>query len=47
VEAAFKQALGTDVHMDVTAFAEVVRSHSLAQRTRPIERIAPVRVIEP
>lgn len=47
VEAAFKQALDTDVHMDVTAFAEVVRSHTLAQRTRPIEPIAPVRVIEP
>lgn len=47
VEGAFTQALDTDVHMDVTAFAEVVRSQTVAQRTRPIEPIAPVRVIEP
>lgn len=47
VEVAFTQALDTDLHMDVTAFAEVVRSHTLVQRTRPIAPIAPVRVIEP
>ena len=47
VEAAFKQALDTDVHMDVAAFAEIARSHTLMQRTRPLRPIAPVRVIEP
>lgn len=47
VEAAFTQALDTDVHMDVAAFAEIARSHTLAQRTRPFEPMAPVRVIEP
>lgn len=47
VEAAFKQALETDVHMDVAAFAGIVRSHLLAQRTRPLEPMAPARVIEP
>jgi hypothetical protein len=47
VEAAFKQALDTDVHADVAVFAEIARTHTLAQRTRPIEPMAPVRVIEP
>ena len=47
VDAAFKQALDADVHMDVGAFAEIVRSHTLLQRTRPIEPIAPGRVLEP
>jgi hypothetical protein len=47
VEAAFKQALDTDVHMDVATFADIVRSNTLAQRTRPLEPMAPVRVIEP
>lgn len=47
VEAAFKQALDTDVHMDITAFAELARSHTLLQRARPIRSTAPVRAIEP
>ena len=47
VEAAFKQALDTDVHMDVATFTEIARSHSLEQRTRPFEPMAPVGVIEP
>jgi hypothetical protein len=33
--------------MDVSAFAEIVRSHTLLQRPRPIDHIASVRVIEP
>lgn len=44
VEAGIKQALETDVHMDVDSFAAIVRAHTLLQR---IEPIAPVRVIEP
>jgi hypothetical protein len=47
VEAAFRQALDPDVHMDVGVFAEIARSHTLEQRTRPLEPMAPVRVIEP
>jgi hypothetical protein len=47
VDAAFKQALDCDVHMDVRAFAEIVRAESLLARVRPIEPIVPVRVIEP
>jgi hypothetical protein len=47
VDAAFKQALDSDVHMDVGAFSEIVRAESLLARVRPIEPIAPVRVIEP
>lgn len=47
VDAAFKQALDADVHMDVGAFRELVRSHTLLQRTQPLEPVAPVRVIEP
>lgn len=47
VEAAFRQALDTDVHMDVAAFAEIAYSHTPAQRTRRFEPMAPARVIEP
>jgi hypothetical protein len=47
VDAAFKQALDSDVHMDVRAFAEIVRAESLLARVRPTEPVTPVRVIEP
>jgi hypothetical protein len=50
VEAAFKQALESDIHMDVGAFGEIVRAAVLLSRVRPIEPIhaaQPVRVIEP
>jgi hypothetical protein len=50
VEAAFKQALESDIHMDVRAFGEIVRSHVLLARVRPIQQIAPIepaRVVEP
>jgi hypothetical protein len=47
VDAAFKQALDSDVHLDVGAFAEIVRAEILLARVRPTEPIVPVRVIEP
>jgi hypothetical protein len=47
VEAGFRQALDADIHMNVSAFAEIVRFHTLLQRARPSEPIVPVRVIEP
>jgi hypothetical protein len=47
VEAAFKQALDIDVHMDVAAFAEIARTHTLSQRARPFGPMTAVRVIEP
>ena len=50
VDAAFKQALDSDIHMDVGAFGEIVRSHVLLARVSPIQPLGanePARGIEP
>ncbi|MFC8501182.1 hypothetical protein ACFUC1_02405 [Pedococcus sp. NPDC057267] len=50
VDAAFKQSLDSDIHMDVGAFGEVVRSQVILGRMSPIQPLAanePTRVIEP
>ena len=50
VDAAFKQALESDIHMKVAAFGEIVRSHVLLARVRPIQPLVPrepARVVEP
>jgi hypothetical protein len=50
VEAAFAQAQGSDIHMDVQAFGEIVRSHvilSLVRPEQPTMRVEPARVVEP
>ena len=47
VEAAFKQALESEIHMDVGAFGELVRAEVLLARVRPVEQVQPVRVVEP
>ena len=50
VDAAFDQALDSDIHMDVGAFAEIVRSHVILTRASKIQLLVPTdptRVIEP
>lgn len=47
VEEAFAQAVQVDVHMDVTAFNEIVRSHLILDTGLPNRAPAAERVIEP
>ncbi len=47
VEAAFAQALQVDVHMDVAAFNEIVRSHMIIVAALPTQAPSVGRVIEP
>lgn len=47
VEAAFAQSLDVDVHMDVTGFNEIVRSHLILNTALPSRAPAAGRVIEP
>ena len=47
VEAAFAQALDVDVHMDVAAFNEIVRSYTILGSALPNRAPAAGRVIEP
>jgi hypothetical protein len=47
VEAAFAQAVQVDVHMDVAAFAEIVRSHMLLAASPSSHALQVGRVIEP
>jgi hypothetical protein len=47
VEAAFTQALQVDIHMDVAAFNEIVRSHLVLGAALPSQGLMAGRVIEP